>query len=293
MILNLNSPESDFTPGGHIMKLRYTPFQIKVDSVEEQGSRYHDEFEDFDGLDGMPVVVGALHSILSPFAATFKRHSPNKKLVYIMSEGAALPIMLSNNVKDLKSKGLIDATITIGNSFGGDYECINIYTALITAKKIIGADCVLVAMGPGIAGTGTKYGFSGIEQGNILDAGYKLGGNTFIIPRISFGDKRERHRGISHHSITILKDVANNPTNIVINKNMNGDNFGVVKNQISTEKIDEIHRVVFREYPCSKDDLEHFSLRVKSMGRGFDEDMEFFEAASVVAKEVSDTLENR
>ncbi|OJT85865.1 hypothetical protein BM535_22000, partial [Clostridioides difficile] len=69
-----------------------------------------------------------------------------------------------------KEKKLIDSTITIGNAFGGDYECINIYTALITAKEILKADAVFVSMGPGIAGTGTKYGFTGIEQGSILDA---------------------------------------------------------------------------------------------------------------------------
>lgn len=86
-----------------------------------------------------------------------------------MTDGASLPIYLSKNVDTLKEK-LIDSTITIGNAFGGDYECINIYTALITAKEILKADAVFVSMGPGIAGTGTKYGFTGIEQGSILDA---------------------------------------------------------------------------------------------------------------------------
>ena len=81
-----------------------------------------------------------------------------------MTDGAALPIYLSKNVDTLKKKGLIDNTITIGSAFGGDYECINIYTALITAKEVLKADVVFVSMGPGIAGTGTKYGFTGIEQ---------------------------------------------------------------------------------------------------------------------------------
>ena len=64
-------------------------------------------------------------------------------------------------------------------------------------------------MGPGIAGTGTKYGFTGIEQGPILDAVKKLGGMPISIPRISFADKRDRHQGISHHSITVLKEIVN------------------------------------------------------------------------------------
>ena len=76
------------------MKLRYTPMQVRVDSVEDHESKYHDVFEKFETLDGMPVVVGTLHSMLTPFAATYKRLNPNKKLVYIMTDGAALPIYL-------------------------------------------------------------------------------------------------------------------------------------------------------------------------------------------------------
>ena len=147
--------------------------------------------------------------MLTPFAATYKRLNPNKKLVYIMTDGAALPIYFSMNADTLKNKGLIDSTITFGNAFGGDYECINIYTALITAKEIAKADAIFISMGPGIAGTGTKYGFTGIEQGPILDAVSKLGGRPVAIPRISFADMRDRHRGISHHSITILDEIVN------------------------------------------------------------------------------------
>ena len=33
-------------------------------------------------------------------------------------------------------------------------------------------------MGPGIVGTGTKYGFSGIEQGQIIDAINTLSGRA-------------------------------------------------------------------------------------------------------------------
>ncbi|MGL5694464.1 MAG: DUF3866 family protein, partial [Peptostreptococcaceae bacterium] len=216
VISNLNNIESSFTPGGHIMKLRYTPLQVKVDSVEEQESNYHKKIDEFKSLENMPVVVGTLHSMLTPFVASYKKNNPNKKLVYIMTDGAALPIYLSKNVENLKNKKLIDASITIGNAFGGDYECINIYTALITAKEILNADAVFISMGPGIAGTGTKYGFTGIEQGPILDAVKKLGGNPIAIPRVSFADQRDRHKGISHHSITVLSDIVNVGVNIPI-----------------------------------------------------------------------------
>ena len=282
VIANLNNLESDFTEGGHIMKLRYTPIQVKVDSVEEQDSKYHDKINNFTSLEHMPVVVGTLHSMLTPFVASYKRNNPNKKLVYIMTDGAALPIFLSKNVDTLKKKGLIDNTITIGSAFGGDYDCVNIYTALITAKEVLKADCVFVSMGPGIAGTGTKYGFTGIEQGPILDAVYKLGGLPIAIPRISFADQRERHKGISHHSITILDEIVNVKVNIPVTI-YDENKLNYIKKQVEKFNLEDKHNVVYIENNKAKEDLEHFNLKVRTMGRGYEQDTEFFEAASTAA----------
>ncbi|MBQ3423418.1 MAG: DUF3866 family protein [Romboutsia sp.] len=282
VIANLNNLESNLTKGGHIMKLRYTPLQVKVDSVEEQESKYHKNIEEFSSLNNMPVVVGSLHSMITPFVASYKRLNPNKKLVYIMTDGAALPIYLSKNVDTLKKKGLIDETITIGSAFGGDYECINIYTALITAKEVLNADAVFVSMGPGIAGTGTKYGFTGIEQGPILDAVKKLGGMPISIPRVSFADQRDRHKGISHHSITVLKEIVNISANIPICI-YDDEKLNYIKEQIKYNELDLKHNVVYIKNENSKDDIEYFGLKVRSMGRNFDQDKEFFEAASTAA----------
>ena len=290
VITNLNKIQSQFTEGGHIMKLRYTPFQIKVDSVEEQSSIYHDVFDKFQSLDGMPVAVGALHSILPSFCATFKSNCPDKKLVYIMSDAAALPIAFSKNVETLKAKGLIDKTITYGNSFGGDYECVNIYTALITAKEICKADCVIVTMGPGIAGTGTKYGFSGVDQGMIIDAIEMLDGSSYLIPRISFADKRDRHRGISHHSITILNEITNKSTNLVINRDYDEEKLKTIEKQIHSNSISKKHHIIYDDYKNSECDLKKYDLRVRSMGRSFLEDKEFFIAASTVANVISKNM---
>ncbi len=104
VISNLNNMESDLDANGHIMKLRYTPYQIVVDSVEDHESKYHDLINDFESLDNLPVVVGTLHSMLTPFVASYKRNNPDKKIAYIMTDGAALPLYLSMNVKNLKQK---------------------------------------------------------------------------------------------------------------------------------------------------------------------------------------------
>lgn len=282
VIANLDNLESNFTEGGHIMKLRYTPLQIKVDAVEEQGSIYHDKINNFESLENMPVVVGTLHSMLTPFVASYKRHNKDKKVVYIMTDGASLPISLSKTVDELKNKGLVDYTITIGNAFGGDYECVNIYTALITTKEVLKADVVFVSMGPGIAGTGTKYGFTGIEQGAILDSIKKLNGRPIAIPRISFSDKRKRHKGISHHSITVLSEICNVNVDIVI-PIFEKEKLDYIKSQIKENNLDKKHNIIYIENNNLKSDLEYFNLKVKSMGRSYEQDREFFDVSSSVA----------
>lgn len=290
VIANLNNLESDLSEGGHIMKLRYTPLQVKVNAVEEQDSEYHELINNFESLNELPVAVGTLHSMLTPFACTYKRNNPNKKLVYIMTDGASLTSYLSRNITTLKEKGLVDEVITIGNAIGGDYECINIYTALITAKDILKADAVFVSMGPGIAGSGTKYGFTGIEQGNILDAISKLGGMPYAIPRVSFGDKRDRHIGLSHHSQTVLSEIVNVKTNIVFNV-INKENESFIKKQIKELNLNEKHNIFYISNNSTLDNLNHYGMKVRSMGRGYEEDKEFFDCASGVAEFISYKLD--
>ena len=173
------------------MKLRYTPHQIRCLAAEEEDSQYHDVFNEFISLNNHSVVVGSLHSMLAPIVAMLKWFDSSIKINYLMTDGGSLPIYFSNTVRELKDKKLINKTITIGHAFGGDLECTNIYTGLIAAKEILKGDVTIVTMGPGIVGTGTKYGFSGIEQGQNVDAVNTLRGEAVIVPRISFKDLRK------------------------------------------------------------------------------------------------------
>src|SRR5699024_9779401 len=96
---------------GHIMKMRYTPFQVAIQSMEEQGSPYHKRIKDFKSLNDMPIIVGSLHSMLAPAVAFLKYYNPQLNITYIMSDGASLPISISKSVRELKQKRLIDHTI--------------------------------------------------------------------------------------------------------------------------------------------------------------------------------------
>lgn len=279
----LNNSNKQSSGYGHIMKLRYTPIQIKVNSAEEQESIYHDIFNNFISLNNMPVLIGGLHSMLSPLSVVLKGLNSDLNIGYIMTDGGALPIDFSKTVYELKKKGAIKGTITIGNAFGGDLECINIYNGLIAAKEILKCDICIVVMGPGITGTGTKYGFTGTEQGNIIDAVNDLGGIPICVPRISFRDKRERHYGISHHTITILKNISKTKSYIGIPKFQN-EKEAYIKKQIATHSIDRKHDVLFVEFNDIMDILKKSDVKMKTMGRTLEDDIDYFVTVGVNAK---------
>lgn len=272
-------PESfcDTEPDGHIMKLRYTPWQFSILAAEEAASPFHDGLVEATSLMGTPVIAAPLHSMLPGVILGFRsclNYTP--KVAYIMTDAAALPIALSGLVRDLKAKKLLDLTITAGQAFGGDLEAVSIPSALLTAYQAIKPDLIIVALGPGIVGTGTKLGFSGIEQSWVVDLTARLGGVPVAVPRVSFADLRERHRGISHHTLTIL-DLANHPALIGLSEEMTGDLFETVKSQIKKYNLMDRHRWYLMK--GSNDPLnlfKEFDIKVTTMGRSIKEDPWFF-----------------
>ncbi len=274
----------DTTQAGHIMKLRYTPLQVKCLAVEE-ASPNRSEIEKFTDLKRMPVLVGSLHSQLPGAAVGVKKVSGGKlRIGYVMTDGAALPLPLSRLVRELKAQGLIDFTVTVGHAFGGDLEAVNIYSGLIAAREVGRADVIIVAMGPGIVGTGTKYGFTGIEQGDILNAVNALGGSAVCIPRISFADPRERHTGLSHHTLTVLEKIAVTPCMVALPK-LDGSKGHFLRQQLSQRGITSKHAL--EELPAD-DILEamvnQYQIKVSTMGRSIAEDREFFLASCAAGK---------
>ncbi len=188
-------------PGpGHVLKVRYTSLQTDVGSTEE----HEPSLADVASIDGMPVVAAALHSQLPGVAVALKLERPDLRVAYVMTDGAGLPIAVSDLVAALTARKLVDVTITAGHAFGGDYEAVSVYSALAIARHVANADVAIVVMGPGITGTETLLGFSGIELGSVLDAVTGLDGVPIACLRASLADMRERHRGVSHHSLTAL-----------------------------------------------------------------------------------------
>lgn len=275
VIYNYSNTSKSLEGPGHIMKLRYTPFQLKCLAAEEENSPYHKVFDEFISLDNHIFIVASLHSMIAPICAMIKYLKNDVKINYIMTDGGALPLHFSNTVSELKNKQILDNTITIGHAFGGDLECINIYTGLIAAKEILKGDLTIISMGPGIVGTGTKYGFTGIEQGYIIDSINNLGGKAIAVPRISFKDRRKRHYGISHHTITVLSEITNTKSHLVL-PCLDYSKQEYLVNQIKEVNLEEKHYIVFHSGEKIIKAMTKYNLNTTSMGRSIEDDIDYF-----------------
>lgn len=189
---------------GHLMKDRYTPWQRAYLHLEEEGSPYHELLKDPSlTLEGAPVALLFLHSQLEPLLRAFWHLCPGEKAVYLYTGGGARPAGFSRTVRRLAEEGL--TVITVGEAFGGHLEAVAGPSALLAAVHGLRARLVAVGMGPGIAGTGTPLGHTAVEVSAWALWARSLGGRPLIIPRLSSGDPRGRHYGLSHHTLSVLE----------------------------------------------------------------------------------------
>jgi hypothetical protein len=256
------------SPGpGHLMKARYLSVQADVGAAEE----HHPELADVARIDGVPVVALPLHSQLAAVAVAFKDRAPGARLVYVMTDGASLPIAISDLVFELRERELVDATVTSGQAFGGDYEAISLPSALAVARVIAKADAIVVSAGPGSAGTATRLGFSGIEMGGVIDAAAGVGAVPIAALRYSVADPRDRHRGISHHTLTALTTGTRSRALVALPAGLDAD-VAVLRDR---------HEFVTVPTTGIVDAMAAYGVHAESMGRPAAIDPLLFECAAV------------
>jgi hypothetical protein len=276
----------DQSDAGHVVKARYTPLQATVLGAEEQGSAYHAALRDADDLDGMPVVVADLHSALPAIVAAYRAERAASTgqagpVAYLMLDGGALPAWFSRTVADLSRLGWLAGTVTVGQAFGGDLEAVTVHSGLLAARHILGAEMTVVAQGPGNLGTGTRWGFSGVACGEAINAAAVLRGRPVGSLRVSETDPRERHRGISHHSLTAYGRVALARADIVLPV-LPGE-FGARLAELAVP-LAQRHAVVPVRTDGLEDVLRACPVPLSTMGRGLDEDLAYFLAAAAAGR---------
>jgi len=247
------------TPRAHVMKLNYTSLQHAVLPVEEG---------DPEGLPAQPrlplrrpAAVFALHGQLAPVAWAFAQATGGEaRLGYVQTAGGALPGGHSCVVRELRDGGLLAGHLTAGAAFGGiDGESITTAAALHHALAERGWDAALVGPGPGILGSGSALGHGGLQALDSAHTALALGCEALIVARMSSTDMRARHRGLSHHTRTVL-DLLLAPVAVAI--------------PAGETPADERHD--WRALPADLDGYGASGLPTRSMGR---EDPLFFAAA--------------
>src|SRR3954471_20261626 len=186
--------------GAHVMKLPYTPAQAAARHAEE--GRVLPE-----SLDGLRVVCCSLHSQVAPVCAGI---GAGRRVAYVQVPGGALPVSLSDTLRELRAHELVATTVAVDACFDGDVQCVSIASALLWCVAE-GFYVAVAGIGPGVVGTGTSFGHGGVAAAAAAHVARALGGEPILAVRASESDARDRHRGVSHHVRDILKladDVA-------------------------------------------------------------------------------------
>ncbi len=284
----------DLEAPGHIIKLRYTPLQTPVLAIEAPESASHEAVASFSTLNETPVVCFELHSQLPAICAALqwaiRDCGRTARVVYIMTDSASLPMAISRTVPALIERKMLAATITAGQAFGGEYEAVNVYSALAAARDALNADAIIVGQGPGNVGTGTPLGFSGVDQGISVNAAASLGGSPIFVPRISFSDTRIRHIGLSHHSITDLTSVVRAPTLLPIPR-LPRVQLARLYADLQDNGILKLHEAITVDADKGLKALEDSGMVVTTMGRGLTTERAFFLAAAAAGLLAAQHLE--
>ncbi|QGN57290.1 DUF3866 family protein [Tetrasphaera sp. HKS02] len=274
-------PADPAVPAGHIIKARYTPQQQMFMAVDEQDSPHHavmtGAVASAGDLEGLPVVVADLHSALPAVLAGIRADRPRARVVYVMTDGGALPVAFSRNVAGLREAGWLAGTVTVGQAYGGDHEAVTLHSGLLAARHVMRADVAVVIQGPGNVGTGTTWGYTGVAAGEALNAAVTLGGHGIAALRVSGADPRERHRGVSHHSVTAYGRVCLVAADVPLAAT--GDEFGaVVAEQAHALVREAAGALTVRQVPVDglEGMLRSTPVPLSTMGRDLDGDYAAF-----------------
>jgi hypothetical protein len=130
-------------------------------------------------------------------------------------------------------------------------------------------------------GSASHFGHGGMAALDSAHAALALGLETLVAPRLSSGDQRARHRGLSHHAETVLRLLLSSvrvPVPEVSEQEWpTGDGAGETPLDALHRVCDERHDVWVRE--AALDEYAASGLPARTMGRELAEDRLFFAAA--------------
>jgi hypothetical protein len=199
----------------------------------------------------------------------------------VQTKGAALPGSLSRDVKELRERDLLCDHVSAGTAYGAEREAISVAGALDAGARL-GWDAAIAGPGPGILGSASTYGHGGMAALDNAHAALALGLPTLVAPRLSSGDPRPRHLGLSHHAETVLRMLLA-PVRVPVPE-VDAAEWPVIGEQDGKTALDHLreatadrHDVWVRQAPL--DEYAASGLPTRTMGRELAEDRLFFAAA--------------
>jgi len=248
----------------HVMKLNYSSIQHPVEPVDRRLEAA--------ATASLPirVLVLPLHGHLAPAAWAAAEASPGIRVGYVQTGGGALPGGFSGDAAELLERGLLCDHITAAPSYGGRNEAISVAGALDAAANRLGWDAVLAGPGPGIIGSETRLGHGGMAALDTAHAALALGMPTLLSPRLSSADSRARHRGVSHHTLTVI-ELLLGTVEVPVPAGESGQIADLA------EACGRRHRL--REESVDLAGYAASGLPARTMGRGIEDDPLFFSAA--------------
>jgi Protein of unknown function (DUF3866) len=321
--------------GAHVMKLNYTSLQHAVQPVEEaqaepsrdgaqsggperseghpQGAHGEREASELMSLPlERPVAVLALHGQLAAVAWAFAQARPEARLGFVQTAGGALAGGHSRTVRTLRERDLLAGHLTAGAAYGGEGEAISTAGALHHGLCTLGWDAAVCGPGPGIVGSSSSLGHGGMSALDSAHTAIALGAQTLLVARMSSADGRPRHRGLSHHTLTVL-DLLLEPVTVALPAGIRspagadlrarlGSVFGSsierVKPQLELD-VDRPARMARHDWRRAPVDMPAYlasGLPAETMGRLLLEDPLFFGAAlagGTVLAELCERAESR
>jgi hypothetical protein len=279
-------PDTD----AHVLKLNYTSLQHPVEPIEV-------DFEAGEGRPATapPVAIIPLHGHLAPVAWATSQARDGLRVGYVQCAGGALPGALSHDVVELRERGLLAGHVTAGPAFGGEQEAITVVGALDAAARRLGWEAVICGPGPGIIGSATRYGHGGLAALEAAHAALALGFPTLLSPRISSADPRPRHRGLSHHTASVLSLLLATVRVPVPEVDIEGWPTGEERTETvdMPSVLDALHAACGDRHDVTVEavDLDGYSqtgLPARTMGRTIADDPLFFAAPLAAGRALAD-----
>ena len=191
----------------NVMKLNYTSLQHTVAPVEDGELTLPLE---------RPVGVLALHGQLAAVAWAFAVAAPGASLGYVQTEGGALPGGHSRTVaraaRARPAGRPSDGRRRIRGRGRGDHDG-RARSTTACARSAGMRPCAGRARGS--SARRRRSGTAAWPRSTPRTPRSRWAAPTLLVARMSSGDERERHRGISHHTLTVL-DLLLEPVTVAL-----------------------------------------------------------------------------